>query len=67
LASDYVAAIDGIGREELFYGYRRDDEATPTTVTGQWMPFLDRAESAGVQVPVMDYCNSPGRVDYSYQ
>ena len=67
LASEYIAAIDGIGREELLYGYRRDDEATPVTVTGQWLPFLDRAEAAGIQVLVMDYCNSPGRVDDSYQ
>ncbi len=67
LASEYIAAIDGIGREDLFYGYRRDDEATPASVTTAWTAFLDRAEAAGVQVLVTDYCDNPGRVDDSYR
>ncbi|MDA0338024.1 MAG: endo alpha-1,4 polygalactosaminidase [bacterium] len=66
LAGEYIAAIDGIGQEELFYGFDRDNEATPASVTDQWMPFLDRAEGAGTQVLVVDYCDSPARVDDSY-
>jgi len=29
----YIASIDGIGREDLFYGYAGDNEPTPGTVT----------------------------------
>ena len=66
LASEYAAAIDGVGREDLFYGYRRDDEATPTSVGEEWTAFMDRAEAAGVQVLVTDYCDGRQRVDDSY-
>ena len=30
LAATYLAAIDGHGQEDLFYGYSRDDKPTPT-------------------------------------
>lgn len=67
LATAYLASIDGVGREDLHYGYRRDDEATPAAVTQEWTAFLDRAEAAGVQALVTDYCDGRGRVDDSYR
>ncbi|HTJ47886.1 MAG TPA: hypothetical protein VL443_00420, partial [Cyclobacteriaceae bacterium] len=30
VATDYVNAIDAVGREDLFYGYTGDDVLTPT-------------------------------------
>lgn len=66
LANAYVAAIDGVGREDLYYGYHRDDEATPADVVAAWTAFLDRAESAGIEVLVTDYCDGRTRVDDSY-
>ena len=29
LMTDYIAALDGTGIEDLFYGYNNDDELTP--------------------------------------
>lgn len=67
LASDYVAAIDGVGREDLFYGYDDDNRATPAEDREYMLGFLDRAEAAGVEAIVTDYCTTPSRVDDSYQ
>ena len=33
LAAAYLAAIDGHGQEDLFYGYSRDDKPTPSDAT----------------------------------
>ncbi len=65
-AGDYLAAIDGVGREDLFYGYEDDDRATPADVTAQIRTYLDLARGAGKTVLVTDYCADPARVDDSY-
>jgi cysteinyl-tRNA synthetase, unknown class len=67
LALDYLSAIDGQGREELFFGYdNQDDVATPIEETEFWLPYLQRMEDAGIRVLVTDYCSSPSHVDASY-
>lgn len=66
LAADYVAAIDGIGREDLFYGYNADDEATPAADHEEMQGLLLRAGSAGLRVLVTDYCSTPSKMDDSY-
>ncbi len=53
---DYLDAIDGVGREDLFYGYDNDDEATPADERDYMISFLDIAESYGVEALVTDYC-----------
>ena len=35
LAESYIAAIDGTGREDLYYGWNEDGEATPAE-EAQW-------------------------------
>ncbi len=67
LASDYVQAIDGMGREDLFYGYDRDNEPTPAEETDRIAAFLDRARDAGVTILVTDYCDTQSYVDDSYE
>jgi cysteinyl-tRNA synthetase len=62
----YLNAIDGIGREDLWYGYDRDDLATPAGETGRLRALLDIAQSQGVRVLVTDYCRTRRRVDDSY-
>ncbi|MFX1293837.1 MAG: endo alpha-1,4 polygalactosaminidase [Promethearchaeota archaeon] len=64
--SNYIAAIDGIGREDLFYGYINDDEATPPSERNYMIEFLDIAESNNVEVLVTDYCCTQEFVDNSY-
>ncbi|MGD9620815.1 MAG: endo alpha-1,4 polygalactosaminidase [Mycolicibacterium sp.] len=66
LATDYVAAIDGQGREDLFYGYSSDNAATPAADRDHMLEFLGREEAEGVQVLVIDYCSSVTKVDNSY-
>jgi len=65
-AEDYLAAIDGAGREDLFYGYEEDDVPTPADTSEDMIRYLDLAEANGVQVLVTDYCWTRSRVDDSY-
>lgn len=66
LAEAYVAAIDGVGREDLFYGYKRDDKASPKREVEFMLAQVDRAKAAGLAVLVTDYCTTRANVDDSY-
>jgi len=66
LAVAYAAAIDGQGREDLFYGYTSDNVATPAFDRDYLLGFLDRDKAEGVEVLVTDYCSSRAFVDNSY-
>ncbi|PHN03968.1 endo alpha-1,4 polygalactosaminidase [Flavilitoribacter nigricans] len=62
LATGYLNAIDGVGREELFYGYNnRDNEATPYAETSFMLPFLNLLQQNGKAIMVTDYTNDPGQ------
>jgi cysteinyl-tRNA synthetase, unknown class len=65
-AEDYFAAIDGTGREDLFYGYLADNEATPTGTTDIFTNYLQIALDKDKAVLVTDYCSSTGKVDNAY-
>lgn len=66
LVTNYLNAIDGIGQEDLFYGYEEDNVATPESERGYLIGFLDRAERNDIEVLVIDYCWTPALVDDSY-
>jgi len=66
LAVAYLDAIDGIGREDLLYGYNGDDRATPVSERDDMISFLDIAENNAVEVLVTDYCSTRSFVDDSY-
>jgi len=66
LATDYIAAIDGQGREALFFGYDRDNQATPEEETSYIVEYLDRAKEAGITILVTDYCSSEFKITDSY-
>lgn len=66
VAAAYVAAIDGLGREDLFYGYDADDLPTPTAVSEEIASVLDVARQRGKAVLVTDYVRTRARVDDSY-
>jgi len=63
-SSAYINAINGVGREELFYGY--DDMPTPTSERDSMIEFLDVALGSGLKVQVIDYCATKAKVDDSY-
>ena len=60
--TDYLATLDGTGREDLFYGYDKDDRATPADVTEHLTGLLDVGEAHGVQALVIDYVSTASRV-----
>ena len=62
----YLTAIDGAGREDLFFGYDDDDQATPKIEADYMMVFIDVCEQSNVEVLVTDYCFSHGKMDESY-
>lgn len=66
LSIDYLEAIDAVGREDLFYGYTGDDEATPAEDRTQMMSVCDLAKANGKQVLVTDYCFTPSKMMDSY-
>jgi cysteinyl-tRNA synthetase len=51
----YLDAVDGIGQEELYYGYDGDGEATPSEVTSQWEEELGHFRDKGKLVLTVDY------------
>ncbi len=65
-ATEYIDALDGIGQEELFYGYTADNRPTPPEVTEYLSAFLDLAKQSGRTILVTDYCSTPARIDSSY-
>jgi cysteinyl-tRNA synthetase, unknown class len=65
-AIEYLSAIDGQGREDLFYGYVNDNQPTPVTERNYMAAFLDTCERYGVQALTTDYCSTPSFMDSSY-
>jgi cysteinyl-tRNA synthetase, unknown class len=64
---EYLNAIDGQGREELFFGYDNDDNlTTPSHVQLPWLDFLREIRNADKKILVTDYCFSPPQIDQSY-
>lgn len=67
LVVDYLNTIDGVGREDLFYGYNEDNVATPESERDYMIGFMDIAENNGIEVLVTDYCWTESYVDDSYE
>lgn len=65
--ADYVKAIDATGREDLFYGYSKDDKETPAEDKQQMLDLCALFEQNNVEVLITDYCSTRSNVDNSYQ
>ena len=63
----YLAATDGHGQEDLFYGYENDDQRTGEEDNQYLRGLLDVAKEAGNVVLVTDYCSSPAHMDDAYR
>ncbi|MHA1230455.1 MAG: endo alpha-1,4 polygalactosaminidase [Candidatus Helarchaeota archaeon] len=63
---EYMNSIDGLGREDLFYGYNNDNEPTPTSEQEYMMGFLDLALSYNKKILVIDYYWNHPYIDDSY-
>jgi cysteinyl-tRNA synthetase len=64
--TDYLAAIDGVGREDLYYGYISDNVATPEADSEEMLAFLAVAAANGVRPLVIDYCSTTAFMQDSY-
>ncbi|TND08060.1 MAG: glycoside hydrolase [Bacteroidetes bacterium] len=64
--TDYLNAIDGLGREDLFYGYDADDAATPGPESDEMKAMMDMALGQGKTILVTDYCFTQSKMDDSY-
>jgi cysteinyl-tRNA synthetase len=63
---DYLAAVDGIGVEDLYYGYPRDHEASPADWTAEREAILDRWVEAGKLVLTIDYTGKAEQIADAY-
>jgi cysteinyl-tRNA synthetase len=66
LNTQYLDAIDGLGQEDLNYGYNEDDEPTPVVEITYMNTFLQLAKNAGKTILVTDYCSSLSYMDHSF-
>ncbi|MCZ7568566.1 MAG: endo alpha-1,4 polygalactosaminidase [Ardenticatenaceae bacterium] len=62
----YLTSVDGIGQEELYYGYAEDDVMTLPAVSAGLEGYLDLFKDAGKLVLTVDYATTPARVDDAY-
>jgi cysteinyl-tRNA synthetase len=63
----YLRSVDGVGQEELFYGYPRFGQPTPPDSTRYLLEFLRLARERGKTVLIIDYCRRPETVADSYR
>tara|TARA_R110002072_G_scaffold18026_6_gene67704 strand:- start:3629 stop:4576 length:948 start_codon:yes stop_codon:yes gene_type:complete len=62
----YLNAIDANGQESLFYGYNRDNKATPKSETNRLIDLLNISQKAGNTILVTDYCSTRSKMSNSY-
>jgi len=66
LIPGYLQLVEGIGQEDIYYGYEGDDEMTPATVTAALERDLQLYREAGRLVLTVDYATTPAHVDDAY-
>jgi cysteinyl-tRNA synthetase len=59
----YLQALDGVGQEELFYGYPRFNRPTNPEDSRYLRQFLKTARSENLTVLVIDYCRGRDKID----
>lgn len=62
----YLATIDGIGQESVYYGWDETGVATPASVTAFLEQQLAVIRSAGKLVLTVDYTSDPQQIDTAY-
>jgi len=66
LDSAYIHLVDGIGQEDIYYGYLGDDIMTPPEATADLESHLDTFLAAGKLVLTVDYAMTPAHIDQAY-
>jgi cysteinyl-tRNA synthetase len=63
---EFMAAMTGIGVEDLYYGYPRDHEPSPPEWTAEREATLDQWVAAGKLVLTIDYTAKPEQIADAY-
>ncbi len=66
LVPGYMDVVDGIGQEEVYYGYPDDEQPSPPDFLAEIEPHLERFVAAGKLVLVIAYTQDPAQVDDDY-
>lgn len=66
-AGDYIASIDGLGLEELFFGTPADGAVSPKTTADFLIPFLKILKNRNRQILIIDYVKTSAQAESSYQ
>ena len=66
LFPDFMDAMTGIGVEDLYYGYPRDHEPSPSDWTAEREAILDQWVSDGKLVLTIDYTARPEQIADAY-
>ena len=66
LVPSYLTSVDGIGQEDLYYGYVDDDQMTPPEVSAELESYLDLFKDAGKLVLTIDYATTQTYLDDAY-
>lgn len=67
LFPEYLGAVNGIGVEDLYYGYPRDHEPSPPDWTAERENILDQWVAAGKLVLTIDYTGRPEQIADAYK
>ncbi len=65
--NSYLDAIDGIGCEELFFGYGGDGWVTPVNTREYFLSYLSLYKKKGKAVLVIDYVKGSSRAKRSFE
>jgi cysteinyl-tRNA synthetase len=63
----YLKSIDGVGQEDVFYGYQKENQKTPTKETAAFLEQLAVAVKAGKPVLSIDYAAKREFMDDAYK
>ncbi len=63
----YLNSIDGLAREDLYYGYKEPNKKTPKSVTTELNKMLKIAKQYNKKILVTDYCYSISKIKNSYE
>ena len=62
----YLDIIDGIGQEDIYFGYEANGKATDPSLTLELEHHLDVIRDAGKLVLTIDYATEPAQVQLVY-
>ncbi len=66
MVDGYLEVVDGIGQEDIYYGYEEDDVPTPAEVTAELETYLDIFVEVDKLVLTIDYTTTPAHIDDAY-